>query len=65
MSDKISQSKDAARKMMLAQTEQDKQAFIRQIKRGLGEQMVEELEKLKPPSRRQRFWNKLKLVFGL
>lgn len=50
---------------MLAQAEQEKKAFIREIKTGLGEQITKELETIKPPTKGQLFWRRVKKVLGL
>ena len=65
MKDKIDQAKEASRKLMLAQAEQEKLAFIREIKKGLGQKMIQELENIKPLSRRKKIWNKIKKVLGI
>jgi hypothetical protein len=65
MKDKFDNLKEAARKRMAAEADQNKRSFIRELKQGLGQQMVGELEKLKPPTRRKKLWNKIKKVLGL
>jgi hypothetical protein len=65
MSDRTEETKEAARKRMLMEAEQSKKAFVREVKRGLGEQMVDELKKLKPPSKWKLFMNKVKKVLGI
>ena len=65
MKDKFDEAKEAARKRMITEADQNKRSLIREIKQGLGKQMVGELEKLKPPAKRKKLWNKIKKVLGL
>jgi hypothetical protein len=65
MKDKFEEAKEAARKRMIVEADQNKRLLIREIKQGLGKQMVTELEKIKPPTKRKKLWNKIKRVLGL
>jgi hypothetical protein len=65
MKDAYENAKNAARLQMMREADAGKAALIREIKQGLGEQVVEKLEKAKPPSRRKIWWNKIKKVLGL
>lgn len=65
MKDVYEDAKKAARDRMMREATLQKQAFIRELKQGLGEQLVQELEAVKPPTKRQTWWNKIKKVLGL
>lgn len=65
MKDKYEDAKNASHKRMMMEVTADKAALIREIKQGLGSQLVEELENVKPLSPRRMFWNKIKKVLGL
>ena len=53
MKDAYEDAKKAARDRMMREATLQKQAFIRELKQGLGEQLVQELETAKPPTKRK------------
>jgi len=64
MNDQYENAKSAARLQMMRESDDNKRALIREIKQGLGEKMVEELEKeVTPP--KISLWNKIKKVLAL
>jgi hypothetical protein len=64
MNDQYENAKSAARLQMMRESDDNKRALIREIKEGLGKQIVEELEKevTKP---KISLLNKIKKVLGL
>lgn len=63
--DRFDKIKAAEQKKIMAQLADEKKQFIRQIKNGLGEQMINEITMYKKPSRMRVFWNKIQRVLGL
>ena len=53
-------------KKILSNTiEREKDGFAKEVKRGLGNQMVDELNNLKPPTKRGKFISKIRRILGL
>lgn len=65
MKDSFDEAKKAARKQMELEAELAKQNFIREIKKGLGEQLVAEFKSVKPSSKRKLLWNKILKILGV
>jgi hypothetical protein len=65
MKDAFDEAKKRSRAQLMMEAESAKKAFAREIKSGLGKQIVEELEQLKPPTKWQIFCKKLKKALGL
>lgn len=64
MKDQYENAKSAARQQMMRESDDNKRMLIREIKDGLGKQIVEELqnEVTKP---KDSLWNKIKKVLAL
>jgi hypothetical protein len=64
MNDQYENAKTAARLQMMRESDDNKRSLIREIKDGLGKQIVEELqnEVTKP---KDSLWNKIKKVLAL
>ena len=65
MKDAFEDVKKAAREQAMREANLSKNAFIREIKGGLGKQMVQELEKIKPPTKWQLFVRRLNKILGI
>ena len=65
MKDWYEERKKAAREQEMRDAENSKMALIMEIKSGLGEKMVEELEKIKAPTKRKLIWCNFKKILGL
>lgn len=65
MNDKYEEARNAAREQMMREANADKQKLVREIKQGFGEQMIEELKTIKPPSKWKIFWGRFNKVLGV
>jgi hypothetical protein len=65
MNDAYDNAKKAARERMMREAALQKQSFIRELKEGLGDHMVQELETVTAPPKKVSWWNKFMKVLGL